>query len=189
MSMVVDEADLDLLNASGGSAGGGAGGRGVKRSAPDSILPLGGGGPGLRPPGKRRRGPLPSDASYSRLLFTPPSSPYPSDPFPAPLSPIPPPPPPHTMDAVPRLPYEHPPPPPPNSMAPSPAVFTPPVGGVTPPAMLGGPCSPPPSPAAIQMGPSTAPHNGDEHLHISGEGHQECLIICFILLIMFFCKK
>lgn len=83
MSMVVDEADVDLFGgASGSGSGSSSGNRGVKRGATDAMLPMGGssaggagGMGGMRLPGKRKRGPLPLDVSYSRLLNTPPVSP------------------------------------------------------------------------------------------------------------------
>ncbi|KAF2356407.1 von Willebrand factor type A [Trinorchestia longiramus] len=217
MSMVVDEADVDLPGggAGGGGAGGTGGGRGTKRGATDTG-PSSMAGPGLRPNVKRKRGPLPADACYSRLLFTPPSSPLPysGEAYPPLVSTPPaPPPPPHTppppsMDIPPHLPpsvvnprlaphppsYDphllHPQPPPSllqpltsasaalsgtNSMAPSPAVFTPPVGGgsviasLAPPGTVGGPCSLPPSPASPHISPSNSSTNGEE-LHLNGGG-------------------
>ncbi|KAA0193037.1 hypothetical protein HAZT_HAZT004906 [Hyalella azteca] len=213
MSMVVDEADVDLPGggASGGAGGSAGGGRGTKRGSSDPGPSMASGGPGLRPTVKRKRGPLPSDACYSRLLFTPPNSPqhfggvdaaYPPPMVAAtpPPSTQPPPPPPAPMDLPPSvvtprlaphppgydpLHHLHPTPPPTlhqphgnanaavpgtNNMAPSPTVFTPPVGGVMGgiAAPVGGPCSPPPSPASPHISPSN-PQANEEDMHLNGD--------------------
>ncbi|XP_018009540.1 integrator complex subunit 6 [Hyalella azteca] len=217
MSMVVDEADVDLPGggASGGAGGSAGGGRGTKRGSSDPGPSMASGGPGLRPTVKRKRGPLPSDACYSRLLFTPPNSPqhfggvdaaYPPPMVAAtpPPSTQPPPPPPAPMDLPPSvvtprlaphppgydpLHHLHPTPPPTlhqphgnanaavpgtNNMAPSPTVFTPPVGGVMGgiAAPVGGPCSPPPSPASPHISPSN-PQANEEDMHLNGGGDVE----------------
>lgn len=67
MSMMVDEADVDLMGSSG-SAGGGS--RGSKRPA-ETQSPSG-------RPNKRRRGPLPMDFTIHRINKSPSSSPNPS---------------------------------------------------------------------------------------------------------------
>ncbi|KAK8381703.1 hypothetical protein O3P69_015031 [Scylla paramamosain] len=64
MSMMVDEADVDLMGAGGANSGGG---RGSKRPA-EAQVPVG-------RPNKRRRGPLPHDFTLQRVRKSPSSTP------------------------------------------------------------------------------------------------------------------
>ncbi|KAK4305504.1 hypothetical protein Pmani_022610 [Petrolisthes manimaculis] len=84
MSMMVDEADVDLMGAGGGA---GSGGRGSKRPAESQTT--------VGRPNKRRRGPLPLDFTLQRIKQSPsssltssPSSTPMSSPCPSPCPPL-----------------------------------------------------------------------------------------------------
>ncbi|KAK8731732.1 hypothetical protein OTU49_007447 [Cherax quadricarinatus] len=102
MSMMVDEADVDLMGTSGGA---GTGGRGSKRPAETQSA--------VGRPNKRRRGPLPQDFTMQRINKSPnqsPSSNLNTSPCPSPSSSLSPSPTPGTNPGANNSPPDSPPP-------------------------------------------------------------------------------